>query len=133
MDRQDIIDKRKVFLFGRSFDQWQIVDGAVKMTVHDPMDILVSRFTDPFNIHSSRFLCHTHIFLPLTTVENNDDYDDTAVADLKAFHNSKEGILKSSQNQQMLEEKNQRMAAMGLSDVSDPILGETFIEITMHF
>ena len=36
---QDIVDKRQVFLFGRSFTQWQIVDGKVKMTVQDPIDI----------------------------------------------------------------------------------------------
>src|ERR1043165_922768 len=62
MDLQDILDKRQVFLFGRSFDQWQIGDGMVKMTVQDPMDILVSRYVDPFDLNTSRFLIHTHIF-----------------------------------------------------------------------
>ena len=35
MEIQDIVDKRQVFLYGRSFDQWQIVDGAIKMEIED--------------------------------------------------------------------------------------------------
>ena len=44
MEIQDIVDKKQVFMFGRSFDQWQIVDGMIKMTIIDPQDILVSRY-----------------------------------------------------------------------------------------
>ena len=83
IDLQDIVDKRQVFHFGRSFDQWQIVDGKVKMTVQDPEDILVSRYTDPFDLHSSRFLTHTHIFVPLSSLKNNPDYDQKEVAELE--------------------------------------------------
>lgn len=133
MDLQDIIDKRQVFLFGRSFDQWQIVDGKVKMTVQDPMDILVSRYTDPFNIHSSRFLIHLHNFIPLSELENDEENDQVAVGRIKQFFASQEGIVKASDNHQMLVEKNRKMAAMGDTDVDDPILGETYVEITLHF
>src|SRR3990167_8401316 len=48
---QDIIDKKQVFHFGRSFDQWQIADGEIKMTIQDPQDMLVSRYMDPTDIH----------------------------------------------------------------------------------
>jgi hypothetical protein len=85
MELQDIVDKRQVFLFGRSFDQWQIVDGAIKMTVQDPMDILVDRYVDPFNLHSARWLIHEHIFIPLAKLAQNKDYDQAAVADLTNF------------------------------------------------
>src|SRR5690606_40920604 len=33
MELQDIVDKRQVFLFGRSFDQWQVIDGDRKSVV----------------------------------------------------------------------------------------------------
>lgn len=133
MDLQDIVDKRQVFLFGRTFDQWQIVDGKVKMTVQDPMDILVSRYMDPFNIHSSRFLIHTHIFVPLSTLKQNKDYDQEEVRKLEKYFASEQGILKAEDNQKMLVEKNKRMADMGVDDVDDPVLGETYVELSLHF
>jgi hypothetical protein len=133
MELQDIVDKRQVFLFGRSFDQWQIVDGKVKMSVEDPMDILVSRYTDPTNIHSSRFLIHTHIFKPLATLENNPLYNQEAVQRLKMFYASEAGLLKAASNREMYEEKMKKMADMGLSDAYDPILGEAYVELSLHF
>lgn len=133
MDLQDIIDKRQVFLFGRSFDQWQIVDGKVKMTVQDPQDILVSRYCDPFNIHSSRFLIHTHIFVPLATLEQNPDYDKAEINKLKKYYATTMGLVKLSDNLEMLTEKNKKLEAMGVPDVDSPILGETYVELALHF
>ncbi len=133
MDLQDIVDKRQVFLFGRSFDQWQIADGKVKMTIQDPEDILIDRYTDPTNIHSSRFLIHTHIFKPLATLENNPDYDQEAVKRLKLWYATAQGLIKAATNQKMLVEKNKKMADMGLQDVESPVLGETYVEISLHF
>lgn len=133
MELQDIIDKRQVFLFGRTFDQWQIIDGKVKMTVQDPQDILVSRYTDPFNIHSSRFLIHTHIFVPLSSLEQNPDYDQHEVKELQKFYASTLGLIKMEDNLGMYEEKKKKMEAMGDYDLDSPILGETYVELALHF
>jgi len=130
---QDIVDKKQEFYFGRTFDQWQIVDGKVKMTVQDPMDLLVDRFMNPFDLHSSRFLIHTHIFETLSSLEKNKDYDQEAVKKLKLWHASDQGLLKAKQNLQMLSDKNQKLAEMGVPDVDAPILGETYVELTLHF
>lgn len=130
---QDIVDKKQEFYFGRTFDQWQIVDGKVKMTVQDPMDILVDRFMNPFDLHSSRFLIHTHIFVTLTSLEKNKDYDQAAVKRLNNWHASDQGLIKAKANLQMLSDKNQKLAEMGVSDVDAPILGETYVELTLHF
>lgn len=133
LDLKDIVDKRQVFLFGRSFDQMQIVDGAVKITIEDPMDILVDRYMDPTEIDSSRFLIHTHIFKPLSSLKKNKMYDQEKVAELEKWHMSEHGIVKSASNEQMLIDKNQKMSDMGLTDVDDPVLGETYIELSLHF
>lgn len=133
LEEQDIVDKKQVFLFGRSFIQMQIIDGHVVFTVQDPQDILVDRYTDPTNLDTARWLIHTHIFIPLTQIEANPDYDKSEVAKLKEFVNSKEGIIAVSDNEQMMTEKSEKMAAMGLQDSNDPVLGETYIELTLHF
>ncbi len=130
---QDIIDKKQEFLCGRTFDQWQIVDGKIKMTIQDPMDILVDRYVDPSNLHSSRFLIHTHIFVPLKSLENNKDYDQEAVARLKLWHATDQGLIKNNDNQKMLVEKNKRLSDLGVTDMYSPILGETYVELSLHF
>ena len=130
---QDIVDKKQEFYFGRSFDQWQIVDGKVKMTVQDPMDMLVDRYMDPFNLHSSRFLIHTHIFMTLSDIEKTPGYDKKAIKNLKIFHATQAGLIKAKTNLEMLQAKNQKMADMGLIDVDYPVLGETYVEISLHF
>jgi len=133
MELQDIVDKRQVFLFGRSFDQWQIEDGKVKMTIQDPEDILVSRFTDPSNLHSSRFLIHTHIFKPLSSLLNNPDYDQKAIKRRMDFYATDMGLIRAAANNELMSEKNKKMARMGVPDLESPILGETYVELTMHF
>jgi hypothetical protein len=133
LELQDIIDKRQVFLFGRTYDQMQIVDGKVKLTVQDPMDILISRYADPFNIHSSRFLIHTHIFVPLASLKENKQYDQSEIAKLEQWLATDDGEQKSSDNQQMLIEKTQKMQDIGDNTALNPVLGETYVELTLHF
>jgi hypothetical protein len=132
-DLQDIVDKKQVFHFGRSFDQWQIVDGQIKMTVQDPMDILVDRYCDPTDLNTSRYLIHNHIFMTLAQVKADPMYDKSAIAKLEEFYKSKEGIIKVATSQQMLIAKNEKMSQMGVADVEDPVLGETLVEMSLHF
>lgn len=133
MSLLDIIDKKQVMHFGRSFDQWQIMYGKIRMTIEDPQDILVSRYTDPADVNTSRYLIHTHIFVPLSKLRLNPKYDQVAVERLAKWYGSKEGLIKAAENAQMLAEKNQKMSEMGLSDVDSPILGETYVELSQHF
>lgn len=133
MELQDIVDKRQVFLFGRSFDQWQIADGKVKMTVQDPEDILISRYCNPFDLHSSRYLIHLNIFVPLSSLSKNKDYDQKEVAELQKYFSTRLGLVKANENEKQLVEKNQKMRDMGVPDVDDPRLGETYVELALHF
>ena len=133
LEIQDVVDKKQEFHFGRTFDQWQVADGRIKVTIQDPMDILVSRYTDPTNLHTSRYLIHTHIFKPLSEIENNPMYDKEAISRLKMFYATEQGLIKAADNEQMLTEKNQKMADLGVSDIDSPVLGETYVELSLHF
>ena len=133
METADIVDKKQVFLFGRSFDQWQIEDGKVKMTITDPQDILVSRYCDPTELNSSKFLIHCHIFKTLNELEKNEQYDKEAIKRLKTYYSTQEGLVKVASNQKMIVEKNKKLSDMGLDDVESPVLGETWVELCQHF
>lgn len=133
MEIKDIVDKKQVLLYGRSFDQMQIVDGKVFMGIVDPMDIKIDRYTDPTNIDSAGFLIHDNIFKRLSALEQNTEYDQDEVKRLKAWYQTQEGVVKLAENTQQLQDKNKKLEAMGDSDVEDPVLGETYVQLAMHF
>lgn len=130
---KDIIDKKQVLMFGRTFDQWQVANGKVIQTIQDPQDILVSRYADPADINTSRFLSHCHIYKPLSEIENNPIYDQEEVYKLKQFFATDMGLIKEQHNREMATEKNRKMQEMGKEDVESPILGETYVEMSMQF
>lgn len=133
MGLKDIADKKQVLLFGRSFTQMQIVDGEVKFTIIDPNDILVDRYADPTDLDTARFLIHTNIFVPLSSLENNPNYDQEKIKELKVWFASEKGLLKSQENEKVRREKEEKMAEMGVPDVYNPVLGETIVELSLHF
>src|SRR5258708_375241 len=47
LELKDIVDKKQVLLYGRSFWKMNIVDGAFNCEVLDPQDVLVDRYSDP--------------------------------------------------------------------------------------
>src|SRR3990167_5457946 len=132
-DLQDIVDKKQNFFYGRTFDSWQVEDGRIIFDVEDSEDMLVDRFMNPYDLDSSRFLIHTHIFKPLSTLKNNPDYDQKEIKKLEEFFKSQLGIVKAQDNESSLQQKNKKMADMGVPDTEDPVLGETYVELTMHF
>ena len=129
---QDIVDKKQNFFYGRSFDSWQIEDGRIIFDIEDSEDMLVDRFMNPYDIDSSRFLIHTHIFKPLSTLKKNPDYDQNEIAELEEFFKSQLGIIKAKDNESSLQQKNKKLADMGVTDIEDPVMGETYVELTMH-
>lgn len=130
---QDIVDKKQDFFFGRTFDEWQVEDGRIVFDIVDPEDMLVDRFMNPYDLDSSRFLIHTHIFKPLSTLRENKDYDQEAVKELEEYFESKQGIIKAEDNQNSLTRKNEKLAHLGVSDIEDPVLGETYVELSVHY
>jgi hypothetical protein len=129
---QDIVDKKQDFFFGRTFDFWQVVDGKIKFDIIDTEDILVDRFMNPYDLDSSRSLIHTHIFQPLSEIVKNPDYDKEELKKLVEFFESELGIIKAQDNMNMLQKKNQKMEELGVTNIDDPVLGETYVELTRY-
>lgn len=126
---KDIVDKRQVLLFGRSFKKQNIVNGRHYWEVVDPQDMGVDRYVDPANLDSARFIFQEHIYKPLSWLKSNPFYNQKAVAELEAFYQSDEGLIKAEANQLDFVEKQKRMASMGVIDVFAPIQGETMVEL----
>jgi len=133
MELKDVVDKKQDFLYGRTFDQMQIVDGKILFTIEDPQDMLVDRYCDPTDLDTSRFLIHTNIFVPFSVLEANTDYDQKKVAELKKWYATEQGLIRAKNNAEMAIEKNKKMNDMGVPDVDNPTLGETIVELSMCF
>lgn len=129
---QDIVDKKQEFLRGRTFDSMQIIDGKIVWNIEDTEDMLVSRFMNPYDIDSSRFLIHMHIFKPLSSLANNPDYDQVEVKKLIEYFRSDLGLVKAQDNDNSLQKKNEKMSNIGITDIDDPVLGETYVELEKH-
>lgn len=129
----DIVDKKQEQFFGRTFDQMQVMDGTIKVSIISPEDIIISRLADPTNIHSSRYLIHTHIFVPLSVLAQNQDYDKAALNSLKDFFSTDEGLVKAAENEQSWQKKQQKLIDLGITDALSPIMGETMVELSLYF
>jgi len=130
---QDIVDKKQDFFFGRTFDSWQLEDGKIVFDIEDPEDLLVSRFSNPYDIDSGRSLIHINVFKPLSSLKANPDYDQNEVAKLEEFFESQLGIIKAKDNENALQQKNKKMADLGVPDTDDPVLGETYVQLNLYY
>ena len=130
---QDVVDKKQDFFFGRTFDSWQVEDGRIVFDIEDTEDMYVSRYSNPYDIDSGRTLTHINVFKPLSSLKNNPDYDQKEVAKLEDFFKSQLGIIKAKDNENALQQKNKKLADMGVPDMEDPVLGETYVQLTLYY
>jgi hypothetical protein len=130
---KDIHDKNNAMLFGRTFKQLNITDGKFDFDVIDPQDINIDRYVSPAKLDTARHLIHEHIYKPLSWVDEHEDWDKKEIKKMKEFFASEDGLLESSENVQDMLEKNERMEQVGLIDVNDPVLGETYVEFNLCY
>ena len=129
----DHIDKKQVVLYGRSFMKLNIVDGKFFMEVLDPQDVLVDRYVNPWDIDSARYLIHVGIYRTLSSCELNPMYDAAAIAELRKFFATEQGLVKAGENAQLAADRaQQRHDMLGVPDVMNPIVGETYVELNEH-
>lgn len=130
---KDIVDKRQVLLFGRTFKHLNLVNGRFYWEVKDPQDIDIDRYVDPADLDTARFLIIKHNYVPLSSLGVNPRWNKIAVAKLQQYFSSDEGLHHAQANMLDFVEKQARMLSMGVVDQMNPILGETYIELIEHF
>lgn len=131
---KDIVDKKNVLLYGRSFKKLFVKDSWPHTEIRDPFDILVDRYADPADPDATaQFFIHQHIYRPMGVLETNPNYDATAIVKLKEFYATKMGLVKSAENVQSMADRNKRMEVMGVPDIENPIVGETYVELNENY
>ncbi len=133
-ETKDIVDKKQVGLYGRSTMKLNLYDGRPTAEVLEPYDWVCDRFADPADLdNTANYQAHLNIFRSLSALESNPMYDKSAVTRLKTFFAQSMGLAKSEENIKQLQAKNDRMKDMGLWDIDNPELGESYVQLAEHF
>jgi hypothetical protein len=125
----DTVDKKNVGMYGRSYTKLNILDGFPRLTIHDAFDVLVDRYASPWDIDTAQRLTHVGIYRTLAQLEMNPLYDKSALAELRKYFSTRAGLIKAGENAQVVQERNQRLENMGASDLSNPIIAGTYVEL----
>lgn len=133
LEIKDIIDKKQVCLYGRSFKKLNIMNGRFTVSIEDPFDILVDRFCDPSDLDTAKFIIHQHIYRTLSDIHLNEMYDKTVIKELEHYFATTAGLFKSAENQESQLNKQERMRQMGVEDLEYPQVGETTVELNEVF
>ena len=133
-ETKDIVDKKQVGLYGRSTMKLNLFDGRPSCEVLEPYDWLVDRYADPADIDgTANYQAHINIFRALSVLEANPLYDKGAISRLKVQYAQAMGLAKSEENVRQMIAKNERMQDMGLWDIENPELGETYVQVNEHY
>jgi hypothetical protein len=133
LELKDVIDKKQVMTFGRSFEKLNVINSKVLLHIIDPRDMRVDRFVDPTDIDSARYIIQDNIFSSLSDIKLNNAYDKTSIKKIEDFYKSDMGLMKSAENEAKLRDKNEAMGELNLTDVNQPQLGETIIQLQEGF
>jgi hypothetical protein len=117
LDILEEVDRKQEWLYGRSFMKVNILDGWFHMEVIVPQDVLLDRYVNPWDIQSGRRITHVGIYRTLSDIERNPLYDQEAVKKVRAFFDTKAGLIHAGQNSLIVADRAQRMLEMGVPDV----------------
>ena len=125
---KSLVDKRQGLLYGRSFKKLNIQNGRFTFEVIDPQDMLVDRYIDPADIDTARCIIQTGIYRTLSSIVENESYLKEGKSILKTYFSDNK-TLEAEKNYTQFVDKEERMANLGLIDVLNPVVGETYIEL----
>ena len=135
LEIKDIQDKKQVTLYGRSIMKLNLhPEGRPTVEVLEPYDWLCDRYADPADIDgTAMYQAHIGIFRSISHIEANPLYDETQVQALKMHYATSMGLVTANENQKAMQAKNERLEDMGVYDINNPMIGETYVELREHY
>jgi hypothetical protein len=133
MEIKDAVDKKQDFLYGKTWQKFNIVKGQIVTEIKDVFDILVDKYGDPTDIESYDHISEHGIYRTLAQLEENDEYDKDAIARLKMFYGTQQGLIRAEQTTQQLAAKNERLESLGISAMDNAQLGQTWVQLKVHY
>lgn len=133
LELKDNMEKKIVGLQGRSFKYWYFADGQVKCSVIDPYDVDIDPRVNPFDLNTATYINHKNIFIPLRRILSNPTYRAQGKAMLKAYLDSKSGILQAHTNQEEYEMRQARLRDLGAHNYDEFRASDVLVELNRSF
>jgi len=131
----DILDKKNVFLYGRSFKKLNFLEKSFKTEVLDNWDMLVDPKTNPMDLETAKFLVHIHIFKSLREILADTKYEQKGKNELKNFLDSdtEGGIIAMADAKETLAAKQERLETMGVENFDEFGASDVIVELNEHY
>lgn len=131
----DAIDKKTALLYGRAFKKLNYTNGEFECYNLDNFDVLVDPLVNPLDIETARYITHQNIFRNLRDVLADEKYDANAKEKLKTYVNSKDQLIQSNINKEILDLKRERLESMGVNDQQFGLFpsGDVLLNLTEHY
>ncbi len=133
LEVKDIVDKKQNLLYGKTWHKFNIVGGRIVTEIKDVFDILVDRYGDPADLETYDHISEHGIYRTISQLEANPAFDKKAINRLKIFYGTKTGLLKAEELTQIIAAKNERLESLGVPSMSNPLLGQTWVELKAHY
>ena len=133
LDILDTTEKKMVGLMGRGFKKIGMSGGEIFIDLIDPYDIEIDPRVNPLDIQSASYLIHTHIYRSLREILANPKYSAESKQELKAFLDTKNGILRAAHDTQSYEMRRQRLELLGVSNFDEFGATDTIIELNESY
>jgi hypothetical protein len=133
LEIKDAVDKKQDFLYGITWTKFNIAHGRITTEIKEPFDILIDRYADPSDLDNTADHISEHgVFRTLDQLRANPRFDQAAVRRLQIFYGTQSGLVKAEEVTKLMTDKNERMATLGVPDVYNPQLGQTWVELKIR-
>jgi hypothetical protein len=133
MELKDVVDKKQEYLYGRTWRKLNIINGRFVSEVKEPFDMLVDRYVDPTDLETAHYVIESGIFQSLDELESNPLVDKQALDRIRLYYASSQGLIKAEEVTKLMQARNQRLVDMGVPDMDTPALGQTMLELKVHY
>lgn len=133
LDQKDNLDKKTVGLQGRSFKFLYWKDNRVRIDIVDPYDVDVDPRTSPFDIDTASFVNHKHIYVPLRNVLANKSYSNEGKYALKAYLDTKTGIIGANNVNEEADKRKERLETLGVHNFDEYRASDVMVELNRSY
>jgi hypothetical protein len=129
----DNLDKKIVGLQGRSFKKWGFSKGEIFCDLVDPYDIDIDPRANPLDLETADHVIHKNIFRPLRSILANDKFLAEGKRELKAYLDTKQGLLQSAQTAEDVQKRKERLELLGVHNFDDFRASDVMVDLNESY
>ncbi len=133
LETKDIVDKKQEYLYGRTWRKLNIINRRVTCEVKEVFDMLVDRYVDPTDLETAHYIIESGIYQSLDELAANPLVDQDVLKRLQMYYATSQGLIKAEEITKTMAAKTQRLIDMGVPDALMPVLGQTMVELKVHY